>query len=206
MDPYLYLTFILASVVLILVPGPNVAIIVANSLAHGTRHGLMTVAGTSSAMVPQLALTVLGMTSLMAVLSEWFDWLRWIGVGYLVFLGLRAWMTSPNGGDDAQPEPPSSRAHFWQGLLISATNPKTLLFYAAFFPQFIDPAATALPQLVTMAVTFLVVATVLDGGYAILAGRVRPLLAGPRSALIRQRVSGTFLLGAGLALALVRRN
>ena len=115
-------------------------------------------------------------------------------------------MTAPNGGTDAQPEPPSGRANYWQGMLISATNPKTLLFYAAFFPQFLDPAAPALPQLIIMAVTFLVVATVLDSGYAVLAGCVRPLVTGPRSALIRQRLSGTFLLGAGLALALVRRN
>src|SRR6185369_974295 len=87
----LYLAFIAATVVLILIPGPNVALIVANSVAHGPRAGLLTVAGTGSAMVLQLALTVLGMSTLLLVLADWFELLRWAGVAYLLWIGLQAW-------------------------------------------------------------------------------------------------------------------
>ena len=87
----LYLAFVLACVVLIVIPGPNVALIVANSVAHGARFGLLTVAGTSSAVVVHLTLTVLGASAVLALLAASFDWLRWLGVAYLVWLGIAAW-------------------------------------------------------------------------------------------------------------------
>src|SRR3546814_14954485 len=77
-DPQLYVAFILATGILMLIPGPNVALIVANSVAYGTRYGLLTVAGTSSAMVVQLALTALGMAALLGTLAHWIEWIRWI--------------------------------------------------------------------------------------------------------------------------------
>src|SRR5437867_2382347 len=83
-DMHLYFAFVLAVTILMLIPGPNVALIVANSVAYGPRFGLLTVAGTSSAMVLQLALTVLGMTELLGTLGTWFEWIRWIGVAYLI--------------------------------------------------------------------------------------------------------------------------
>src|ERR1700687_4704910 len=94
-DIELYLTFVAATAILILIPGPNVALIVANSVAYGTRFGLLTVAGTSSAMVLQLALTALGMTALLGTLATWFEWIRWIGVFYLLWLGVRQWRAPP---------------------------------------------------------------------------------------------------------------
>ena len=91
----LYLGFVLASTILILIPGPNVSLIVANSIAYGTRYGLLTVAGTSSAIVVQLALTSLGLTATLGVLAGWFEWIRWVGVAYLLFLGIRQWRAAP---------------------------------------------------------------------------------------------------------------
>src|SRR5256885_1067294 len=85
-DMHLYFAFVLAVTILMLIPGPNVALIVANSVAYGPRYGLLTVAGTSSAMVLQLALTVLGLTELLGTLGTWFEWIRWIGGGYLIYL------------------------------------------------------------------------------------------------------------------------
>src|SRR4051794_30938918 len=91
----LYLGFVIASAILILIPGPNVSLIVANSIAYGTRYGLLTVAGTSSAIVFQLGLTALGLTATLSLLAGWFEWIRWIGVAYLLFLGIRQWMAAP---------------------------------------------------------------------------------------------------------------
>src|SRR5579864_2999442 len=128
MDLSLYLTFVLATSILILIPGPNVALIVANSVAHGTRYGLLTVAGTSSAVLVQLALTVLGATAALDLLAASFDWLRWLGVAYLVWLGISAWR-APAADLRVLPQARSARLIWGRGFLVGLTNPKTLLFY-----------------------------------------------------------------------------
>ncbi len=203
-DPALYLTFMAATAVLMLIPGPNVALIVANSVAYGTRFGLLTVAGTASAMVLQLAVTSLGMAAVLGTLGGWLEWLRWIGVAYLVVLGVRQWRAAPIDLTRTSPQPRSARGIFLRGLLVSLTNPKTLLFYGAFFPQFISGGADAGAQVALLSATFLVLAVVLDSGWAVLAGRARKFLAG--RGRLRNRLSGGLLIGAGVGLALARRR
>lgn len=200
----LYLAFIAACVVLIAIPGPNVALIVANSVAHGARYGLMTVAGTASAMVLQLALVVLGASALLGLLANLFDWLRWLGVAYLVWLGVRTWRAAATDLVGTQAELRSMASIFSRGFAVSLTNPKTLLFYAAFLPQFVgagDREATY--QLLLLAGTFLVVAVLLDGAWALLAGRLRSLLQA--RARLRNRITGGLLIGAGVGLAFARK-
>lgn len=200
----LYLAFIAATVILMAIPGPNVALIVANSVAHGTRFGLLTVAATSSAVVVHLALTVAGATAALNVLAAGFDWLRWAGVAYLVWLGISAWRAPVADLAQTTAQVRSGRVIFARGFLVGLTNPKTLLFYGAFFPQFITPGADAGPQLLLLAVTFLVVAIVCDSTWAILAGRLRALLGA--HARLRNRLTGGLLVGAGLGLAMARRS
>jgi homoserine/homoserine lactone efflux protein len=200
----LYIGFVAASAVLILIPGPNVSLIVANSIAWGTRYGLLTVAGTSSAIVLQLALTALGLTATLGVLAGWFEWIRWIGVVYLLYLGIREWTAAPVDLIRTPPQPRSFRAIALRGFLISLANPKTLLFYGAFFPQFVAPDVPILPQVTLLSVTFFAIAGGLDCGWALLAGRVRSVLA--MRGRLRNRLSGGFLVGAGIGLALARRE
>ena len=204
MDPALYAAFVGAVVVLILIPGPNVALIVANSVAYGTRFGLLTVAGTGSAMLVQLGLTTLGMTAVMTTLAAWFEWIRWIGVAYLLWLGLRQWLAVPDDLTQVQAQPRSAREIFLRGLLVGLTNPKTLLFYGAFFPQFVTPGPDMAGQVVLLSVTFFVVGVLLDGAWAVVAGRARGVLRARGK--LRNRISGTLLMGAGVGLALARRK
>lgn len=202
----LYLAFVAATAVLILIPGPAVSLIVANALAHGARGALVSVAGVSTAVVGQLVLVGFGMASAMALMSEWFEWLRWLGVAYLVYLGVRQWRAAPVALGDVR-APAASRARlYWTGVVVNATNPKTLVFYAAFFPQFVDPARPHGVQIALLCLTFLVIQTLLDGSYALLGGRLRPWLASRARARLRNRVTGAFLIGAGLGLALARRS
>jgi homoserine/homoserine lactone efflux protein len=203
-DPGLYLAFVAAVVVLALIPGPNVALIVANSVAYGPRYGLLTVAGTSSAMVPQLALASLGLTGMMGTLGFWFEWIRWIGVVYLMWLGIQQWRAMPVDLTRTVPEPKSRCAIFLRALLVSLTNPKTLVFYGAFFPQFLDTGAAPGPQVVVLSLTFLAIAILIDGSWALVAGRARTLLAS--HGRLRNRVSGGLLIGAGVGLALARNK
>ena len=200
----LYLAFLVATSVLILIPGPNVTLLVATSLAHGPRRALITLAGTSSAIALQLVVVALGMTSLILVLVGWFEWLRWAGVAYLVHLGIRQWRAASVAVDHFEGAAARSGTLFWRGVLVSATNPKTLLFYGAFFPQFVTAGNAPGPQLALLCTTFLVVATVLDGAYALLAGQLRPWLRDRRRARLRNRLSGSCLIATGLGLALAR--
>ncbi|MBI1774491.1 MAG: LysE family translocator [Proteobacteria bacterium] len=203
-DIELYLAFVLATSILMLIPGPNVALIIANSVAYGARYGFLTVAGTSSAMVVQLGLTALGMSAALGTLADWFEWIRWLGVLYLVYVGLQQWRAPATDLTQTRPQPKSFRAIYARGLLVSLTNPKTLLFYGAFFPQFVVVNDTMAAQIVLLSATFLFLAVFWDFGWAALAGRVRHLLA--RSGRLRNRISGGLLIGAGIGLALARRS
>ncbi|MCP4329862.1 MAG: LysE family translocator [Alphaproteobacteria bacterium] len=200
----LYLAFVVATAILMLIPGPNVAVIAAHSIGHGTRYGLLTVAGSCSAMVIQLTLTVLGMAAVLAAASEWFEWLRWAGIAYLIFLGIRYWRMAPPDANGTERAAVSPDHIFWRGFWVSAANPKTLMFYGAFFPQFIAPGGNVSGQLIVLAVTFLAVAAVLDSAWAVFAGSAQRLLAD--RARLRGRLTGTFLIGAALGLALARKS
>lgn len=203
-EPGLFLAFVAAVTVLMLIPGPNVALIIANSVAYGPKYGLLTVAGTSSAMVVQLCLTAFGMTELLGTLGVWFEWLRWIGVAYLVYLGVAQWRSPAIDLTKTRPEPKSARAIYTRALLVSLTNPKTLLFYGAFFPQFVALDRHVGTPVVLLSVTFLALAVLVDGAWALIASRARGVLAA--RGRLHNRVSGGFLVGAGAALALARNK
>jgi homoserine/homoserine lactone efflux protein len=203
-DLSLYLGFSAAITVLMLIPGPNVALIVANSVAHGPRYGLLTVAGTSTAMILQLGLVALGMTQFLGMLGSGFELLRWIGVAYLVTLGMAQWRAPVVDLTKTKPERKSPRAMFIRALLVSMTNPKTLLFYGAFFPQFVSPEHPLVPQVVLLSVTFVAIAVLVDASWALAAARARPLLA--RRGRLRNRIAGGMLIGAGAALAAARHR
>jgi homoserine/homoserine lactone efflux protein len=131
------------------------------------------------------------------------------GVAYLVWLGLKQWRASFKAAGKSAPVPVingNSRAAFLRGFLVATLNPKTLLFHAAFLPQFIDPATAALDQLLLLGLTFLAIAAVLDSSYALLASRAARLLRNPGLAGWTDRITATLMIGAGLGLALARRQ
>jgi len=199
-DPALLLGFIAAVTLLMLIPGPNVALIVANSVTHGVRAGLATVCGTLAAQALSLALVCAGLTALLQEVGAWFGWLRWLGAAYLIWLGVRQWRAAPPDleGIAAQPR------LFVQAFLVSLVNPKTLIFYGAFFPQFITLDRPVMPQAALLSVVFLAIALVIDSGWVLVASKVRPLLA--RRGRLTGRLTGGILVGAGAALALLRRQ
>ncbi|WP_119421532.1 LysE family translocator [Desertibaculum subflavum] len=200
----LYFLFVTAATLLILTPGPNVSLIVGNSISHGTRLGLFTVGGTTTATVLQIALVVGGMTSLLALASDAFDWIRWAGVAYLIYLGIQQWRAPAALLDEGSRRAVSLRNLFAQGILVAITNPKTLLFHAAFLPQFVDPAVAAGPQLLLLGATYTALAGLLDCGWAWAGGRLRGRLDARRGKLVN-RVSGGCIIGAAIGLALARR-
>jgi threonine/homoserine/homoserine lactone efflux protein len=193
------LPLVIATAILVMIPGPNVALIVANSLKYGFRMGAHTVLGTTVGVGLQLALVVLGLVAIVEVAAEALLWIKWAGVAYLVFLGIRTWREPADDLSKIEAAP----AMFWRGCLIAVLNPKTLLFNAAFIPQFVGAAGATAAQLTVVAAVFLAVLFVGDLLWAAFASSVRPVLG--RYAKMRNRLTGTFLTAAGIGLALSRR-
>ena len=203
-DLSLTLAFALATAVLILIPGPIVALIVSNSVAYGTRYGLLTILGSGLAMVLHMIVITFGMSAALGALGHWFELLRWAGVAYLVYLGIQAWRAPAIDLTQVRAQPKSARNIVFRGFLVALSNPKTLAFYGAFFPQFISPDLPAAPQLAILCVTFVVIGVSIDCLWALMAGRLRRLLA--VHGQWRNRITGTLLIGAGAGLAMVRRT
>jgi len=201
----LYLAFILATAVLVIIPGPVVTTVIAESVSYGVRPALFIVAGTAVASIIHLSIFALGLNSVISILADSFEVLRWLGVGYLVYLGTKQWRATTDQTMEA-PKTKSVKRLFLRGFLVNLTNPKVLLFYAAFFPQFIDPSQPAGPQLLILCVTFLTVATTLDSTYAFLASTLGKKLTSAKGAKIRNRISGGLLIGAGAGLALIKKS
>ena len=204
MDWALYAAFAAATAILILIPGPIVALIVSNAVAYGTRFGLLTILGSGLAMVLHMIVITFGMSAALGALGHWFELLRWAGVAYLVYLGIQALRAPAIDLTNIRPQPKSARNIVFRGFLVALSNPKTLAFYGAFFPQFISPDLALAPQLAVLCVTFVVIGVAIDSLWALLAGRLRRLLA--MHGKWRNRITGGLLIGAGAGLAMVRKT
>ncbi len=198
----IWIPYVIACIVIIMVPGPTVTVIIANSVRHGARAGLANVAGTQVGMGVALVVLVAGMASVMTFISEWFDLLRLVGACYLIWLGIKLWRS--DGKLTSGEAKPVKGGFFLQGFLVAVTNPKILLFFGAFIPQFVDPSASAVYQISLLGLTFMIVATIIDTCYAFLAGNAGNWLSRSRVRMV-ERVSGIALIGGGLWLALARR-
>lgn len=198
----LYLTYVAACVAIVIVPGPSVTVIIANSLAHGARAGLLNVAGTQAGLVVMMGVLVAGLSAIVAQAGIVFDILRIAGALYLIWLGIKLWRSDGQLGK-ANAAPPD-RNFFMQGFWVILSNPKALLFFGAFIPQFIDPTVNPALQTIGLAATFMIVALVLDGGYAVAAAWAGSRLTRARVRLV-ERLSGTFLIAGGIWLAVTRR-
>ena len=155
MNTETYLAYVAACVVLLIVPGPMVSLIIGNSLRYGTRAGFLNLAGSQMGQLLMLGVLLAGLKTVMTVMGDWFDWIRLAGALYLVWIGLRMLMAS-----ETQAPPPSGaaagRGHgfFWQGVGVALSNPKLLLFFGAFIPQFVDTTKAYTPQVVLLVATF----------------------------------------------------
>ena len=204
------LAYAAACIAVIIVPGTSVTLIIANSLRHGLRAGLWTDFGTQAGLATMLVVLAAGLSTIVNHMGWVFDWMRLAGAAYLIWLGIKLW----RGGGRATPSTfagehgrfacDAGQRFFWQGFLVLWSNPKALLFFGAFIPQFIDPAGPALAQTLLLGLIFIMVALILDSSYAIAAGRAGRWLTGARMRLL-ERISGGFLIGGGLWLALSRR-
>jgi threonine/homoserine/homoserine lactone efflux protein len=197
-----YLAYVLACAVITLIPGPTVTVIVGNSLAHGTRAGLLNVAGTQLGLALMMGVLVVGLSSVIAAMGWLFDWVRLAGALYLAWIGWKL-LRAPEALADAKNASVPRGGFVLQGFFVLMSNPKALLWFGAFIPQFVDPKGNYAAQIALLGLTAMAVALLSDGAYALLAGRAGLLLDRRRVRLV-SRAGGTLLIGGGLWLALTR--
>jgi homoserine/homoserine lactone efflux protein len=205
MELHLYLAFVVATSIMIALPGPSVLLTVAHGISFGWRPALFTVAGATTGIAVQLAVAVAGLTSLLSVVAEAFDWLRWAGAAYLVYLGIRQWISAKNP-PQFDTSAVTARNLFFQGTVTTITNPKSLIFIAAFLPQFIETTRPVGLQFVFIVPTFLFITFSVTSVWALVAGKASGLLKSQRAFRWVLRAAGGLTILTGIGLALARRG
>ena len=203
MNYQLFSAFLLITFVLVIVPGPIVTLVIATGATRGVRAALVTVIGTTLGNAALLTCIAFGLNWILKTSAEVFDVLRWIGAAYLIWLGVQSWRKA---GRPVDQSPPRHRVHVSRGFLVAMTNPKTIAFFTAFLPQFVDPALPAGWQLFMMCTVTVLLAGLTDAAWAVAAGLGRAWFMKPRHNTVLGRLSGLVLIGGGLWLSLARRT
>ncbi len=202
----LWLTFVAASAVLLVIPGPTILTVISYSLAQGRRANLPLVAAVALGDSTALAVSLLGLGALLASSAFWFTAVKWVGGLYLLYLGA---MLLRAGVSSVAPAAPAAPRSYWRlfgnTYLVTALNPKGIVFFVAFLPQFIDPAADAAGQLWILGVTFVTMATINATLYAVFAGSARRLLSSPKAQRRFNLTGGSLLFAAGVWALLAKR-
>jgi len=204
-DPVILVPYIGACLLFSVVPGPAVTVVVANSLARGTKAGLLTILGTEIAMLSMVFIVAIGMDAVMTAVSEAFTIIKLVGAAYLIWMGWKMFTATGELDMGRAGERLPFMRYILRGALINWSNPKTLLFLGAFLPQFVDTSRPAFAQIMTLGLIVMAVATATDSIYAVLAGRARDLFTTARVRMM-SRVSGVVLMIGGVWLGLVRKG
>jgi threonine/homoserine/homoserine lactone efflux protein len=205
MEPHVFLAFVVATSIMIALPGPSVLLTVAHSISFGWRPALATVAGETMGVAVQLLVASIGLASLLNVVAGAFEWVRWAGAAYLVYLGIKQWRSAKQPLELETSEA-SKKNLFVQGLVVTIPNPKSLVFIAAFLPQFIDITRPFVLQVSLIVPTFLLITFTVTSIWALAAGSARGFLRSHRAIKIVSRTSGGLMVLAGIGLAVARRT
>ena len=202
----LWLAFVAASAVLLVIPGPTILTVISYSMAHGRRANVPLVAAVALGDSTALVVSLVGLGALLATSAFWFTVVKWAGGLYLLYLGVKLLRAGISPAELSAPAAPSSR---WKlsanTYLVTALNPKGIVFFVAFLPQFINPSAGITEQLWALAVTFVAMATLNATLYAAFAGSARRLLASPRAQQCFNITGGSLLSAAGVWALLAKR-
>ena len=202
----LWLAFVAASAVLLIIPGPTILTVISYSMSHGRRANVPLVAAVALGDSTALVVSLLGLGALLATSAFWFTVVKWIGGLYLLYLGIRLMRAGIMSTEMAAPAAPASRWKlFANTYLVTALNPKGIVFFVAFLPQFISPAADVTRQMWVLAVTFVTMAALNATLYAVFAGSARKLLSSPRAQRRFNLTGGSLLSAAGIWALMARR-
>lgn len=204
MEVNIYLAFVVATMIMIAIPGPSVLLTIAHSISFGGKRALTTVAGETVGVAVQLVIAAAGLATLLNVVAEAFHWLRLAGAAYLIYLGIKQWR-SANKPLEFDATATSNKNLFVQGLVVTIPNPKSLIFIAAFLPQFIDTSRPLGLQFALIVPTFLIITFALTSAWALAAGKASSFLQSQRAFQSFLQASGGLMIVAGIGLALAHQ-
>ncbi|MGB0849559.1 MAG: LysE family translocator [Thiolinea sp.] len=197
-----WLAFVAASTVLLIIPGPTILTVISYSISHGYRAKIPLIIAVALGDSTALALSLLGLGALLAKSVFWFQVIKWAGGLYLIYLGIKLFRSGLASGTspdiNKNPKPASGRKLFADTYLVTALNPKGMVFFLAFLPQFVDTSTAAAPQLWILASTFVALATLNASIYALFAGKASELLASPQTQRRFNLAGGSLLTIAGI--------
>lgn len=204
----IWLAFVTASLVLCLTPGPTVFLVVGQAITHGKRSVIPLAAGALAGDIILISLSFMGLGLLLSTSSTIFNLIKFVGAGYLVYLGIKAFRTksSPDSHATERGSKGGSFAIFRDVMIVTALNPKGILFFMAFLPLFITPLKPVIPQMSILAMSFLVVSLFSVSCYAVLSGYLRGSLTKPRVQDGFNKVGGSLLVSAGVITASMQKG
>lgn len=203
----MWVPFALATTVILVIPGPTIILVISQAVAHGRRSVVPLVAGVLLGDFTAMTLSLLGLGAVMSASAALFTVFKWGGAIYLMYLGIRLWRLHPGkGGGHDKGDCLSGRSLFRSSFVVTALNPKSIAFFVAFLPQFIDAGDPALPQLMLLGGTFLFLATINAALYAMFAGQLSEYMKQKEIRRWFNRSGGVALIGAGVFTAALRRS
>lgn len=204
----IWITFALATTLILIIPGPTIILVISQSITHGKRSTLPLVAGVLLGDFTAMAASILGLGALMATSATLFSLFKWAGALYLIFLGGKLFLAKPSNDNDKcfKTAHESSKSLFSSSFIVTALNPKSIAFFVAFLPQFINPSKAVFSQLAVFGGTFLVLATINAAIYAIFAIQLKQYIRQARVQKWFNRCGGTALVGAGILTASLKQT
>ncbi|WP_428773602.1 homoserine/homoserine lactone efflux protein [Vibrio sp.] len=201
MDLHIWLAYLVTAVVFSLAPGSGTVNSISNGLCYGTRKSLAAIAGLQIGLTIHIVLVGAGLGALVAQSATAFSVIKWIGAGYLIWLGIQKWRDNHSLAVMEGQKTLGAKALMSRAVLINLTNPKSIVFLVALFPQFIDPAGDQLRQLAILGITTVSVDTLVMLGYTSLAAKMGHFVRSQRAMTRLNRVFGSLFVGFGALLA-----
>lgn len=202
----LWIAFVIAASIILVVPGPTVILVISRAIAHGRRAVIPLVIGVTLGDFTAMTLSLLGLGAILASSAALFSVLKWIGAVYLIYLGIKLWRSNSGKHEISFAAANQNSSLFKSAFIVTALNPKSIAFFVAFLPQFINPQGKTVPQLLLLGATFLLLATINATLYAVFAGRLRDTMQNSRARRWFNRCGGTALIGAGILTATMQRS
>lgn len=202
-----WFAFVIAAMIVLVIPGPTIILVISQAIAHGRRSVIPLVLGVTLGDLTAMALSLLGMGAILATSAALFSALKWFGTIYLVYLGIKLWRANPDiSASRSTRHQASYRALFKSTFVVTTLNPKSIMFFVAFLPQFVDPQSQAIPQFALLGATFLTLGTINAALYGLFAGHLRETLQRSQVGRWINRCGASALIGAGIFAATARHS
>jgi len=203
----IWVAFVLAAMVILIIPGPTIILVISKAIAHGRKAVLPLVVGVTLGDFTAMSLSFLGLGAILASSAALFSVLKWIGAVYLIYLGIKLWRSNPEKHDiRLSATRTSKQSLFKSAFIVTALNPKSIAFFVAFLPQFINAQSETFPQFLVLGATFLFFAALNATLYALFAGQLRDTMQNVKVRRWFNRCGGSALIGAGVLTATLQRS